>query len=37
MKTYSKIYNDVFIKEKPLVIQRYYISEIKIIELYETV
>ena len=36
MQTYTKIYNDVFIKEKPLVIQRYYISEIKIMELFET-
>jgi len=35
-QTYSKIYNDVFIKEKPLVIQRYFISEIKIMELFET-
>jgi len=36
MRVYTKIYNDVFIREKPLIIQKYHVSEIKILELYET-
>ncbi len=36
LQSFTKIYNDVFIREKPLIIQRYYLSEVKIVELYET-
>jgi hypothetical protein len=36
MSSYSKIFNDVFVFEKPLSVQRYYVTEVQVIELNET-
>ena len=33
LESFSQIYNDVFIKEKPLTIQKYFLCEIAIAEL----
>lgn len=36
MSSYSKIFNDVFLFEKPLSVQRYYVTEVQVVELNET-
>jgi hypothetical protein len=36
LNSFTKIYNDVFVFEKPLVVQRYFLSEVRITEIYET-
>ena len=36
MSSYSKIFNDVFVFEKPLSVQRYYVTEVQVVEVNET-
>lgn len=35
MQSYMKIYNEVFMQEKPVVVQRYFVTEVKVVELNE--
>jgi len=35
MKAYFKIYNEVFLMEKPIIVQRYFVTEVKVVELNE--
>jgi hypothetical protein len=33
MQSFSKVFNDVFVKEKPQVCHKYYLSEVRILEM----
>lgn len=36
MQSYTKIFNDVFVNEKPALYQKYYLTEVQIVEMNET-